>query len=193
MLASAMRGLASPGINGPWISIPATGGGCMAYQFERLKILVVDDNAHMRRLVVTILQAFGVIQIYEAENGEQAWHALVEHNPDICVLDWMMEGMSGLELTQKIRSDPGSPNCFVPVIMLTGYTSLDHVARARDAGVNEFIAKPISPKTLMQRFEAVIEHPRPFVRTRFYFGPCRRRRATGYQGPERREKKQAAA
>ena len=165
----------------------------MAYHFDRLRILVVDDNAHMRRLVVTILQAFGVMHIHEAENGEQAWRTLLEINPDVCVVDWMMEGMSGLELTQKIRTDPMSPNQFVPVIMLTGYTSLDHVARARDAGVNEFIAKPVSAKTLMQRLQAVIEHPRPYVRTKAYFGPCRRRRAVDYEGPERREKKEAAA
>ena len=100
------------------------------YRFDRLKILVVDDNVHMRKLVVTILQAFGVIQIFEAESGERAWAVLRESNPDVVVLDWMMEGMSGPELTRKIRSDPMSPNQFVPVIMLTGYTSLDHVRQA---------------------------------------------------------------
>jgi two-component system, chemotaxis family, chemotaxis protein CheY len=166
----------------------------MAYQFERLKVLVVDDNAHMRKLVTTILQAFGVVQISEADNGEHAWAALREHNPDICIFDWMMEGMSGLELVQKIRSDPQTPNPFVPVIMLTGHTHIDQVRQARDAGVNEFIAKPVSVKTMMQRLQSVIENPRPYVRTKFYFGPCRRRRgADEYRGPERREKKKEAA
>ena len=106
----------------------------MAYQFDRLKVLVVDDNAHMRKLVVTILQAFGVSQIFEAENGERGWQSIRENNPDICVLDWMMEGMSGLDLTQKIRTDPNSINPFLPVILLTGHTSLDQVRQARDAG-----------------------------------------------------------
>ena len=166
----------------------------MAYQFDRLKILVVDDNAHMRKLVITILQAFGVAQIFEAENGERAWASLREHNPDICVLDWMMEGMSGVDLAQKIRTDPQTPNPFVPIIMLTGHTHIDRVRQARDAGVNEFIAKPVSVKTMMQRLQSVIENPRPFVRTKVYFGPCRRRRgADEYRGPERREKKEAAA
>ena len=166
------------------------------YRFDRLKILVVDDNAHMRKLVSTILQAFGVTQIFEAENGDRAWHVLRESNPDVIVLDWVMEGMSGLDLIQMIRTNPQTPNPFVPVIMLTGHTSLDHVARARDAGVNEFIAKPVSVKTVMSRLVAVIEHPRPFVRTSVYFGPCRRRRgAEDYRGPERRAEngKQEAA
>jgi len=166
----------------------------MAYQFDRLKVLVVDDNAHMRKLVTTILQAFGVSQIFEAESGERAWAALRESNPDICVLDWVMEGMSGLDLVQKIRSDPQTPNPFVPVIMLTGHTHIDRVRQARDAGVNEFIAKPVSVKTMMQRLQTVFENPRPYVRTKVYFGPCRRRRGVEeYRGPERREKKEAAA
>jgi len=166
----------------------------MAYQFERLKILVVDDNVHMRKLVVTILKAFGVIQIYEADSGERAWTILRETNPDICVLDWVMEGMSGVDFVKKLRSDPASPNPFVPVIMLSCHTQMERVRQARDAGVNEFIAKPVSVKTMMQRLVAVIESPRPYVRTRGYFGPCRRRRgADEYRGPERRDKKEAAA
>ena len=165
------------------------------YRFDRMKVLVVDDNVHMRKLVVTILQAFGVIQIFEAESGDRAWAILREANPDVVVLDWVMEGMSGLDLVQMIRTNPQAPNPFVPVIMLTGHTSLDHVRQARDAGVNEFIAKPVSVKTMMSRLVAVIEHPRPYVRTGYYFGPCRRRRGGEYQGAERRletPKQQAA-
>jgi CheY-like chemotaxis protein len=164
----------------------------MAYQFDRLKVLIVDDNAHMRKLVLTILEAFGISQIQEAEDGERAWTAMRQFNPDVCMLDWMMEGMTGLELVKMIRTHPQSPNPFVPVIMLSGYTGIDQVREARDAGINEFIAKPVSVKTMMQRLQAVIESPRPYVRTRVYFGPCRRRRgAEEYRGPERRDTKPA--
>lgn len=165
----------------------------MSYQFDRLKVMVVDDNAHMRKLVSTILQAFGVSQIFEADSAERAWVVLRETNPDICVLDWMMEGMSGPDFVRMVRTDPLSPNPFVPVIMLTGYTHIDQVRLARDAGINEFIAKPVSVKTMMQRLTSVIENPRPFVRTKAYFGPCRRRRGVDeYRGPERRDKKTTA-
>ena len=164
------------------------------YRFDRLKILVVDDNAHMRKLVVTILQAFGIVHIYEAESGERAWAVLREASPDVLVLDWMMEGMSGLDLVKMIRTDPQTPNPFVPVIMLSGHTHIDRVRQARDAGINEFIAKPVSVKTMMNRLLAVIENPRPFVRTKSYFGPCRRRRGDiEYRGPERRAEKPAEA
>ncbi len=157
------------------------------YRFDRLKILVVDDNPHMRKLVVTILQAFGVVQIFEAPSGDRVWAMLREVNPDVIFLDWQMHGMNGIELVKMIRTSGQSSNPFVPVIMLTGHTHIDHVRQARDAGVNEFLAKPVSVRAIMSRLVSVIEHPRAYVRTKKYFGPCRRRRATDeYQGPERR-------
>jgi two-component system, chemotaxis family, chemotaxis protein CheY len=157
------------------------------YRFDRLKILVVDDNPHMRRLVCTILHAFGVTQIAEAVDAQQAWANLRDTNPDIILLDWMMEGMTGLEFAKMVRTSAASPNPFVSIIMLTGYTSLERVRQARDAGVNEFLAKPVSVKAILTRLTSVIEHPRSFVRTKIYFGPCRRRRGREeYRGPERR-------
>jgi len=167
---------------------PKPGRGKMSgYSFDKLRILVVDDNQHLRKLVITILQAFGAIEIFEASDGNRAWAMLREVRPDVVILDWQMDGMNGLELTRMIRTSSQSPNPFVPIIMLTGHTHLDHVRQARDAGVNEFLAKPVSARAIMSRLVAIIEHPRPYVRTKSYFGPCRRRRAIGeYRGPERR-------
>jgi two-component system, chemotaxis family, chemotaxis protein CheY len=157
------------------------------YRFDRLKLLVVDDNAHMRKLVSAILRAFGVLDIFEAADGEKAWAMLRETQPDVVVLDWMLEGMSGLDFTIKVRTSPDTPNPFVPIIMLTGHTHIERVRQARDAGVNEFLAKPVSVSAIFSRLVSVIEHPRPYVRTKSYFGPCRRRRPSdSYGGPERR-------
>jgi CheY-like chemotaxis protein len=157
------------------------------YRFDRLKAIVVDDNQHMRKLVVTILQAFGTVQIFEAESAERAWALMHDVNPDVIFLDWMMDGMNGLEFARMVRTNVASPNPFVPIIMLTGYTQIEHVRQARDAGVTEFLAKPVSVKGILTRLTAVIEHPRPFVRTKVYYGPCRRRRGSEeYRGPERR-------
>ncbi len=154
---------------------------------------MVDDNAHMRKLVATILRAFGVNEIFEAPDGERAWELMREGNPDVVVLDWMMEGMSGLDFTKQVRTSAQSPNPFVPIIMLSGHTHIDYVRQARDAGVNEFLAKPVSVTAILTRLISVIEHPRPYVRTKAYFGPCRRRRSNGeYTGPERRDVAMAA-
>lgn len=157
------------------------------YRFDRLRILVADDNVHMRKLVVTILHAFGATQIFEAADGQSAWSIAREANPDVIFLDWMLDGLNGLELVRLIRTSPSTPNPFVPIIMLTGYTRREHVMQARDAGTNEFLAKPVSVKAILSRLISVIEYPRPYVRTKGYFGPCRRRRVRDeYSGPERR-------
>lgn len=150
--------------------------------------MVVDDNQNLRKLANVILRAFGITQIAEADNAEQAWALLRESSPDVILLDWIMEGMSGIDLAKMIRTSSTSPNPFVPIIMLTGNSQIDHVREARDAGVNEFLAKPVSANAILTRLISVIEHPRPFVRTKTYFGPCRRRRTPReYRGPERRQ------
>jgi two-component system, chemotaxis family, chemotaxis protein CheY len=157
------------------------------YRFDRLKVLIVDDNSHMRKMLTTILNAFGVTVIHEASDGLIAWEKMRSLNPNIIIVDWMMPGMNGLEFTKTVRTSPESPNPFVPIIMLTGHTQIERVLQARDAGVTEFLAKPISANGVLSRITTVIEHPRSFVRTIEYFGPCRRRRAAeDYSGPERR-------
>jgi DNA-binding response OmpR family regulator len=72
--------------------------------------------------------------------------------------------------------------------MLTGHSEKKRVVAARDAGVTEFLAKPISAKALYQRILNVVANPRPFIKTKNYFGPDRRRNTnTNYVGPERRK------
>ena len=93
----------------------------------------------------------------------------------------------GLELTQMIRQPGANANPYVAIIMLTGHSEKKRVASARDAGVTEFLAKPISAKGLYQRIVNVVANPRPFIKTKTYFGPDRRRNTNNaYIGPERR-------
>jgi len=94
----------------------------------------------------------------------------------------------GLELTQMIRQPGANANPYVPIIMLTGHTEKARVTAARDAGITEFLAKPISAKALYQRIANVVANPRPFIKTKNYFGPDRRRSGgASYVGPERRK------
>jgi len=94
----------------------------------------------------------------------------------------------GLELAQMIRQPGANANPFVPIIMLTGHSEKKRVVSARDAGITEFMAKPISAKALYQRILNVVANPRPFIKTKNYFGPDRRRNVTAnYVGPERRK------
>jgi CheY-like chemotaxis protein len=107
--------------------------------------------------------------------------------PDLALVDFKMEPMNGVQFTRIIRTAPDSKNPFLPIIMMTGHSAVAKVKAARDAGVTEFIAKPLSATTLLNRLNAVLYKPRAFVRTQTYFGPDRRRRAEPtYQGPWRR-------
>ena len=158
------------------------------YDLESLSILIVEDNVHMRRLVQSILNALGVRMVGMAEDGADAFKVMKTFEPDIIICDWNMDPIDGLEFTKMIRTNEDSPNIYVPIIMLTGHTEARRVILARDAGVNEFLAKPISAKKLYQRIKAILESPRQFVRTPTYFGPNRRRRNDpNYTGPERRK------
>ncbi|MCZ8122963.1 MAG: response regulator [Tagaea sp.] len=159
----------------------------MAYQFGKIRVMVVEDNPHMRKLLKALLEAIGVGEIVEATDGGVAWMLMKQNPVDFALIDWEMYPVNGLTLVRKIRTEPDSPNHFLPIIMVTGYTERERVMRARDVGVTEFLAKPVSAQTLAQRIEELIERPRPYVRTREYFGPCRRRKKGGiYIGPERR-------
>ena len=98
---------------------------------------------------------------------------------DVLIVDWHMQPLDGLDFVRLVRTASDSPNPYVPIIMLTGYTEYARVVEARDAGINEFLAKPISAKSLYLRFAAIIDNPRPFIRTKKYFGPDRRRQELG--------------
>lgn len=156
--------------------------------FNRLRFLVIDDNAHMRRIVRTLLHGFGTREVYEAEDGAAGLEAFTHHLPDLIITDWVMPIFDGLELTQMIRQPGANSNPYVPIIMLTGHSEKHRVIGARDAGITEFLAKPISAKLLYERILNVVANPRPFIKTKTYFGPDRRRGTnTSYTGPERRK------
>ena len=154
---------------------------------SNVSFLVADDQEFVRQLVRQILGCAGARLIQEASDGEEAW-ARFNYNPaDILLPDWEMHPMDGIELTRKVRNDKASPNAYVPIIMMTGYSEQGRVLMARDAGIHEFLIKPMSPKALFNRIEAVINRPRPFIRLANYFGPDRRRSNRPFDGKDRRK------
>lgn len=158
------------------------------YALGELSLLIVDDSKHMRTLVRTIVNSLGILEVFEAENGEQAYKALEDFPADIIIVDWNMSPMDGIEFTRQVRTNDDSPNAYVPIIMLTGHTQMKRVEIARDAGVNEFLAKPVSAKKIYQRIHEILEKPRQYIRTPNYFGPDRRRKNDPeYKGGERRK------
>jgi|HubBroStandDraft_2_1064218.scaffolds.fasta_scaffold25808_3 two-component system chemotaxis response regulator CheY len=161
--------------------------------FNRLRFLVIEDSAHMRRILRTLLHGFGAREVYEAEDGASGLESFSHFMPDIVIADWVMPIFDGLELAQMIRQPGANANPYVPIIMLTGHSDKKRVMIARDAGVTEFLAKPISAKSLYVRILNVVVKPRPFVKTKTYFGPDRRRNVNpNYGGLERRKAAKAA-
>lgn len=166
----------------------------MTYKFKSVKILVVDDMKSMLDLTRDILKIFGFEHIYTADNGADAFEIVCNKKPDLIITDWIMEPMDGMKLTKLIRTDKRSPDKFVPIILMTGYSSRLRVEEARDSGITEFLVKPFTSKDLYKRVHQIIEKPRKFVEANEFFGPDRRRRMdANYTGKKRREEETANA
>ena len=138
-------------------------------------------------LTKSVLQTFGVNQIYSSYNYDEAIDAVARVNPDLIIIDWLEDPKNGLALTREIRTSEKSPNPFVPIILMTGYSQKRRVMAARDSGITEFLVKPFTANALYLRIEQMVERPRDFVRCGTFFGPDRRRkRDETYDGPKRR-------
>jgi len=143
---------------------------------EGLVILVADSNAYMRKLTRMMLVNIGAKSIYEAADGVAALDAIRAINPDVMILDWDMPVLDGREVMRIVRSPGAFPKPNLPVIMVTDIGISTRVSTAMRLGVNEFLVKPISPKTLQQRLLGIVLKPRPMVRAGKYYIPMPRRR-----------------
>lgn len=150
------------------------------------RVLLVEDNADFRRLLKTVLAAIGVTMIAEAGDGTDALEVLKTFEADLVLLDWNMSPMDGLDFVRHIRTATDSPNPYLPIILVTGHTDADLIVKARNAGVNEFLAKPISAKSLLARIFSVLRNTHAFVKSDTYIGPDRRRRNRAFPGSDRR-------
>ncbi len=163
----------------------------MAASLEQVRFLLVDDNVHMMNIVKAMLRGYGAVEVFEAKTVEDAVERLKRSAPDIMILDYQMAEEDGVAFIRRLRTDPDSPAPYIPVIMLTAHADRARVVAARDAGVNAFCAKPVTAVDLMKKIAAVIDDPRPFVRSDGYAGPDRRRQdALAHAGPERRADRQ---
>jgi len=159
---------------------------------KHLEVLLVDDNAHMREITSSVLRSVGISRIREASDGVVAMDRLRQHAIDLAFVDLEMQPLGGLEFTRMVRNDPDSANPYLPIIMMTGHTQARRVLEARDVGVTEFLAKPITAKSVIDRLNAVIVKARPFIKAGDFFGPDRRRADDGsYSGAPRRARDQS--
>jgi two-component system phosphate regulon response regulator PhoB len=116
-------------------------------------VLIVDDEAPIREMIAVALQMAGY-QCLEAENAQTAHALIVDHQPDIILLDWMMPEISGLELARRLKREP--MNADIPIIMLTARGEEDNKIQGLEAGADDYITKPFSPRELIARLKAVL-------------------------------------
>jgi len=157
------------------------------YDLTELSFLVVDDNTHMLSIIKTLLKGFGIRRIHEATDAADAFEEIRSTHVDVIILDYALDTLDGIEFAQLVRTAKDSPNPYLPIIMLTAHSERHRVEEARDAGITEFLCKPICATDLYKRIIEVVEHPRSFVKVGAYFGPDRRRHSDeNYRGPENR-------
>jgi two-component system chemotaxis response regulator CheY len=161
------------------------------YDLRKVCILVVEDSGFMAKLLRAILRGLAVGRVEECLQPKDVLNYVREFQPDIVFMDLEMPELDGFEVTKALRTSDETPNPFVPIVMVTAHTKRIDVIKARDAGVTEFLAKPVSAKSVYEHLAACIESPRPFIKTKTYYGPDRRRRSEPYDGAERRRPQQA--
>jgi two-component system chemotaxis response regulator CheY len=122
---------------------------------KSLTVLVVEDNANLRKVLVNIMHKIGFQQTLEAEDGQQGWELLKSGKVGLVLTDWSMPVMSGLDLVAKIRAAQ-EPVRSLPVLMITAYDTKSSVVTAGKQGVDAYIIKPFSVQTILQKIEEAV-------------------------------------
>lgn len=122
------------------------------------QILVVEDETPIREMITFVLEqnAFNVI---EAQDYDQAMTLIKEPYPDLILLDWMLPGGTGVKLAKALKLNEYTRT--IPIIMLTARSDEEDKVKGFDAGVDDYVTKPFSPKELIARIKAVIRRVAP--------------------------------
>ena len=121
------------------------------------KILIVDDEPHIRALLEQTLEDFEDlgIELLSASNGMQAWEMAKQEIPNLVILDVMMPHMSGYEVCERIKAEPALTDAYV--IMLTAKGQEVDRQRGEQVGADEYITKPFDPDYLVERTESILD------------------------------------
>jgi two-component system chemotaxis response regulator CheY/two-component system phosphate regulon response regulator PhoB len=125
------------------------------------RAVIVEDIPQMRDLIRIVLSSFGAKDIVEAQNGAEAIAALKSNDVDIVIMDWKMDVMDGLECTRHIREGIDGINQKLPIVLLTGMLGKDSEDAAYAAGVDLYLEKPFSLKTLHSGISKVLNRTPP--------------------------------
>lgn len=122
------------------------------------KILVVEDEQAVREMIVFVLSQSGYESL-QAEDAAAARELLTGNSPDLILMDWMLPGSSGIELTRELKQNPLTRE--IPVIMLTARGEEDDKVRGLECGVEDYVTKPFSPRELAARIKVILRRIAP--------------------------------
>jgi two-component system, OmpR family, phosphate regulon response regulator PhoB len=117
------------------------------------KILVVEDEQAIAEMIMTSLEMAGY-QVKRAANGQIAYQMVLDDVPDLILADWMMPMMTGLELAKRLKREENTAE--IPIILLTAKSEEDDKINGFDAGIDDYVVKPFSPRELLARIRAVL-------------------------------------
>jgi CheY-like chemotaxis protein len=147
---------------------------------EKATVLVLDDNGPSLDILSQVVAGFGVNQLHRADSVKDAQELVRTKTFDLIISDVQIPDVDGIEFITWLRRDAPENNRYVPVILVTGHTRGADIFRTRDAGANFTVAKPITPKVLLERIFWVAREERAFIECDAYVGPDRRFK---YEGP----------
>ncbi len=162
----------------------------MTNSLAKLRILVTDNDPHMLSVMHSILHGIGIREITSARSSIDALMELKRREFDAVLITDDLAPHGGVGVTRKLRATDYTPNQRTPVILIAGKASVDYIEKARDAGVTEFIRKPVTGQIVQQRLQAILRNPRDFIAEEGYAGPDRRRRVQ--DAPPEQEKRKRA-
>lgn len=158
----------------------------MVSALASLKVCIVDSDGDMRQMIRDALTGLRVTQIRECADSKMAQQLLSEFEPDLCLFDWSTGPVDAISFIKWIRANGEGRKSEMQLILMMERASTRNVIDARNAGVDEFLVKPISLRALHSRLLTILENPRVFVRSATYAGPDRRQHDRPFAGPDRR-------
>ncbi len=134
-------------------------------------IMIIDDSPMMRQILYSALKAFGVGCIISIEEPKTAMTKLTQHTIDAIIVDWKMMPIHGIDFVNHIRRELPDPQRRIPILMCSGYTEMSRIIEARNAGISDFLCKPVTAADLYDKLHRAIFEPKEFIIADNYIGP----------------------
>lgn len=140
------------------------------------QVIVYDQSPFFQKLIENMLHVFHIPKVICCADLKEVRSLITDSEVDCVIMDWEMDSDKPMNLVRDIRRGMDGINLETPLVMCTAHAQVERIFAARDAGIDEILAKPISPEHLLNKMLAARFQRRPFIESSSYRGPCRRRK-----------------